>query len=436
LNLPSRSHFYFWGLPMHLGAVEQCLGRVLRKRTHDKTCEPLLPGYPAPWLNRSKAVFFMGDIREAEDRHSRMLLHLCGYLASFQDVNLVGEMLRVRDTLRANIQATTDADPHGDVVWPPDLPSPELMQHIRELDMEVQSLVRRYETPFSKAQSLIDRVNGVIEMAKLLEEEPPSKEDIQRALLLTKATGESGAAVRERLLAIAQEYVGCPKNIAEILDAVYVEFCDRTAGADRNLLTLPAEVQRSISDKMRAIILENLRPKTVEEMLVGVRHYYESYGRWPHLRETDPDNSLVCFRHYDRRIKAGRGCDARPVGLVGAILEHFVKESWFMSIRRMVMNVLTHSDPSFFQQYTGSQRTLVARYSPKIAAAFYYPHAWKAVLAFQEDPTTFEFVPRLTPEEANQLGMLGRREAQRILGAEGLPALLTKLRVSEVCDAA
>lgn len=87
VDVQTLTHAYFWGVPRSMLVIEQILGRILRLRIDAK--DKPIPGCPAEWAMKSKAVFFFGnsfDRDEDEDEfdYTRLVLRALVFMSTFE----------------------------------------------------------------------------------------------------------------------------------------------------------------------------------------------------------------------------------------------------------------------------------------------------------------------------------------------------------------
>src|SRR5271166_1617281 len=129
INIPSRSHVYFWGIPYAMGTFEQVLGRGMRLRFLVRdgvvTYEPAIEDYPERWLDETVVVLCVGDIPKLSERHAKYMLQVSAYLASYRGLPLLGSVIkfrkpsvdRVPKSPAASSMAAIVADPSMEQTW-------------------------------------------------------------------------------------------------------------------------------------------------------------------------------------------------------------------------------------------------------------------------------------------------------------------------------
>lgn len=193
LNWQICSHTYFVGVPMHLLALVQGIGRAMRNRRSFET-------YPETWRLDSKVVMLASaETHLAEEAHKKQMLVVACYLSTFRQWSLLGALSKVFKRLNVSGSAEDEELLRREVER---FQIPEgKMARIREAILETERI-------FARAHKLSEpRLVGLARSVKLyLERCVPdwgdiTLEEIRLTLLMQRADGKEllGHEVERRM---------------------------------------------------------------------------------------------------------------------------------------------------------------------------------------------------------------------------------------------
>lgn len=417
LNFPSRSHYYFVGIPSFLPIVIQCLGRILRLRTH-------WIGYPEPWVNQAKVVFCTANLEGIVPAHHRFLVSLCSCMDSFRSVHLLKLMFHAQGRTPITSSGERPEGVSGGEEEEPLRVAQEVQLRVHELWVQVENLYEMFRTPYTRHLSPPDIEKAILALdAAQREANPedsyPPLEPFHIHLAMLPALQNRGCDPMPTIIQMIQADPEDQDIIRTAMARALQELDQAVSVNDSLLHILPANVQERISERIQEFLQRAINPRPNAEILCDVEEFRgNNGGNFPTVRDVGARNGFSDFRPDDRNLRMGRGEEHLPGGYPALIMRQYSDGNWFDNIRGVLELSKRDSYLGSHISYEGPYRSLVENRIRQIPEGVYLK-AWKTVDRYLYDEGRLDIRGKVTIEEAEMLGQYSLRVLRAWLDLPG-----------------